>query len=65
MNDDAKLAESIALLAQSVRENTRLVAMLVDGLKPSAEARLLGVSTRTVARRRLQRKTERLLTTTK
>ena len=65
MSDDAKLAESIALLAQSVRENTRLVAMLVDGLTPSAEAKLLGVSTRTVARRRSQRKMERLLTTAK
>ena len=52
---------SAARLAGAIENFATLLEVLVGGLKPSAEAKLLGVSTRTVSRRRQARRAQLLL----
>jgi FixJ family two-component response regulator len=57
-----RLADAINSLARATENNTRVLEILIEGMKPSTEAALTGVSVRTVSRRRKARKMEKLLT---
>jgi len=59
--DQAKLAEAITKLAGATELQTRMLELLTEGMKPSTEAAILGVSTRTVSRRRKARRYARLM----
>ena len=62
MNSKAeKLADAIAALARAVEQQTRVLELLTEGMKPGTEAKILGVSVRTVTRRRKSRRMERLM----
>lgn len=57
-----KLADSMSQLARALEQQTRVLEILIEGMKPSTEAAIVGVSVRTVSRRRKARKMEKLLT---
>lgn len=61
MSDELALAVAVKQLAEALAQHTKLLDVLVCGMKPSTEAKLLGVSTRTVTRRRKARKFERMM----
>lgn len=61
MNTKAeKLTVSLAALAAAVERQTRVLEILIEGMKPSTEAAITGVSVRTVTRHRKARKMEKL-----
>lgn len=62
MNEEGKLAAALESLAEAVKAQTRVLKVLVDGMKPSTEAAILGVSVRTVSRRRQERRLTQMLT---
>lgn len=62
MSKAEKLADSMAKLACAVEQQTRVLEILVEGMKPSTEAAITGVSVRTISRRRKARKLQKLLT---
>ena len=59
--NESKLAEAIEKLAVAVEQQTRVLELLTEGMKPSTEAAITGVSVRTVSRRRKARKLQKLL----
>jgi FixJ family two-component response regulator len=61
MSSLTKFAESVEKLAVAVERQTRVLEVLVSGMKPSTEAAILGVSVRTVSRRRRTRKLQAML----
>lgn len=56
------MAAALESLAEAVKAQTRVLKVLVDGMKPSTEAAILGVSVRTVSRRRQERRLTQMLT---
>jgi hypothetical protein len=56
-----KLADSQRKLAAAVEQQTRVLELLTEGMKPSTEAAITGVSRWTVSRRRKARRMEKLL----
>jgi len=54
-------AESNAALASAIKELRPVIELIIEGMKPSTEAAITGVSVRTVSRRRKARKLEKLL----
>jgi len=58
---DERLPAAITKLADAVEQQTRVLELLTEGMKPSTEAAITGVSVRTVYTRRKARKMEKLL----
>jgi hypothetical protein len=58
---DERLPSAITKLAYAVELQTRVIELLVEGMKPGVEAKILGVSVHTVSRRRKARRMERLM----
>lgn len=61
MSTGEKLAMAIDRLARATEENTRVLEVLVEAMPATKEAELLGVSEKTVRRRRKIRRAARLL----
>jgi DNA-binding NarL/FixJ family response regulator len=61
-SENSKLADAIEKLAFAVERQTRVLELLTEGMKPSTEAAITGVSVRTVSRRRKARRMQKLLT---
>ena len=57
----ASLAHSLAKLAAAVEQQTRVLELLTEGMKPSTEAAITGRSRTTVWRHRKARKLQKLL----
>lgn len=57
-----KLADALSKLASAIERQTRVLELLTAGMKPGVEAKILGVSVRTVSRRRKIRRMQKLLT---
>jgi hypothetical protein len=62
MDDDFRhqLADAIEALAKAVRDQTKLLEILVESIPATKEAELLGVSEKTVRNHRKARKLSRL-----
>lgn len=69
-HEDPQIAEALNALARSqmelaraVRQQSAMQEILVEAMPVTVEAKILGISARTVRRRREQRKMDRLLVT--
>lgn len=58
---EEKLAAALDRFAGAIERQTRVLEVLTESMPATAEARLLGISDRTVRRYRKQRKAERLM----
>lgn len=61
MSDTERLAAAIEALATSVRAQAAVTEVLVEAMPAAVEARILGISERTVRRNRKARQATRLL----
>ena len=61
MTTEAPLAQALTELTAAIRQQTAIVEVLVEAMPATEEARILGISERTVRRNREKRRMARLL----
>lgn len=61
MTTEALLAPVLSELTAAIRQQTAIMEVLVEAMPAAEEARILGISERTVRRNRQKRKMSRLL----
>jgi len=64
MSEAEKLTSVLADLAGAVRQQSAVLEVLVEAMPAATEARILGISERTVRRNRKVRQIERMLKAT-
>jgi hypothetical protein len=62
LSTDEKLAEAMSKLAGAIDRNSRVMEIMIEAMPAATEAKILGVSDRTIRRARKVRRNLRLLT---